>query len=141
MDLTYDLFTIMAKGFLKKELKLIDLSLRMFVEPVLDLDLDLLEDHLSQTRQRKEELLVDARASKEDLMSNDKFAKLLAAYDVSPPKKLSPTTGKETWAFAKSDEGFKRLLTHQDERVQSLVAARLGNKAHLKKRERKGSST
>ena len=131
VDLTYDLFTIMAKGFPKKELKLIDLSLRMFVEPVLDLDLDLLEDHLSNTRQRKEELLMDARASKEDLMSNDKFAKLLAAYDVEPPKKLSPTTGKETWAFAKSDEEFKRLLTHQDERVQSLVAARLGNKSTL----------
>ena len=40
VDLTYDLFTIMAKGFPKKELKLIDLSLRMFIEPVLDLDLD-----------------------------------------------------------------------------------------------------
>ena len=71
----------------------------MFVEPVLNLDLDLLEDHLGNTRQRKEELLMDARASKEDLMSNDKFARLLAAYNVSPPKKLSPTTGKETWAF------------------------------------------
>ena len=35
VDLTYDLFTIMARGFPKKELKLIDLSLRMFVEPVL----------------------------------------------------------------------------------------------------------
>jgi DNA polymerase len=64
-------------------------------------------------------------------MSNDKFAKLLAAYDVSPPKKISPTTGKETWAFAKSDERFKHLLTHQDLRVQSLVAARLGNKSTL----------
>jgi DNA polymerase len=131
VDLTYKLFTIMAKGFPKKELKLIDISLRMFIEPILDLDLDLLEDHLSKTRQRKEELLMDARVSKEDLMSNDKFAKLLAAYNVSPPKKLSPTTGKQTWAFAKSDEGFKRLLTHQDERVQSLVAARLGNKSTL----------
>ena len=131
VDLTYDLFTIMAKGFPIKELKLIDVSLRMFVEPVLDLDLDLLEDHLNLTRQRKEELLMDARASKEDLMSNDKFAKLLAAYDVSPPKKISPTTGKETWAFAKSDEKFKHLLTHQDVRVQSLVAARLGNKSTL----------
>ena len=131
VDLTYNLFTIMAKGFPKKELKLIDVSLRMFIEPVLDLDLDLLENHLSQTRERKEQLLMDARASKEDLMSNDKFAKLLAAYNVSPPKKLSPTTGKQTWAFAKSDEGFKRLLTHQDERVQSLVAARLGNKSTL----------
>ncbi len=131
VDLTYDLFTIMAKGFPKKELKLIDVSLRMFVEPVLDLNLDLLEDHLASTRQHKEELLMDARASKEDLMSNDKFALQLQQLGVSPPKKLSPTTGKQTWAFAKSDEGFKSLLTHQDERVQSLVAARLGNKSTL----------
>jgi len=131
VDLTYDLFTIMAKGFPKKELKLIDLSLRMFVEPVLDLNLDLLEDHLASTRQHKEELLMDARVSKEVLMSNDKFAQLLLHLGVSPPKKLSPTTGKETWAFAKSDEGFKLLLTNQDERVQSLVAARLGNKSTL----------
>jgi DNA polymerase I-like protein with 3'-5' exonuclease and polymerase domains len=131
VDLTYDLFVIMAKGFPKKELKLIDLSLRMFVEPMLKLDRALLENHITVTRQRKEELLVDARVSKEDLMSNDKFALQLQQLGVSPPKKLSPTTGKETWAFAKSDEGFKHLLTHQDERVQSLVAARLGSKSTL----------
>jgi len=131
VDLTYDLFTIMAKGFPKKELKLIDLSLRMFVEPMLKLDRTLLENHITITRQRKEELLVDARVSKEDLMSNDKFALQLQRLGVSPPKKLSPTTGKETWAFAKSDEEFKHLLTHQDEKVQSLVAARLGSKSTL----------
>ncbi len=131
VDLTYDLFAIMAKGFPKKELKLIDLSLRMFVEPMLKLDRALLENHITVTRQRKEELLVDARVSKEDLMSNDKFALQLQQLGVSPPKKLSPTTGKKTWAFAKSDEEFKHLLTHQDERVQSLVAARLGNKSTL----------
>jgi len=96
VDLTYDLFAIMAKGFPKKELKLIDLSLRMFVEPMLKLDRALLENHITVTRQRKEELLVDARVSKEDLMSNDKFALQLQQLGVSPPKKLSPTTGKKT---------------------------------------------
>ena len=33
----------MGKDFPKKELKLIDLTLRMFIEPTLDLDLTLLE--------------------------------------------------------------------------------------------------
>ena len=131
VDLTYKLFTIMGKGFPKKELKLIDVSLRMFIEPVLDLDLTLLEDHLRETRLRKEELLVDARASKDDLMSNPKFAELLKGLGVEPPTKISLTTGKETWAFAKSDEGFKALETHEDEKVQQLVAARLGNKSTL----------
>ena len=58
---------------LKKELKLIDTTLRMFVEPVLRLDLQLLEEHLTVTRQRKEHLLTQARAERDDLMSNPKF--------------------------------------------------------------------
>jgi DNA polymerase len=45
--------------------------------------------------------------------------------------KISPTTGKETYAFAKSDEGLKELLEHPDERVQAVVAARLGTKSTL----------
>ena len=45
--------------------------------------------------------------------------------------KISPTTGKETFAFAKSDEGFKALAEHENDKVQSLVAARLGTKSTL----------
>ena len=131
VELTYKLFMKMAKGFPKKELKLIDTTLRMFVEPVLRLDLQLLEEHLTVTRQRKEHLLSQAGAERDDLMSNPKFAELLKGLGVEPPTKISPTTGKETLALAKSDEGFKALESHPDERVQQLVAARLGNKSTL----------
>ena len=131
VELTYKLFTKMAKGFPKKELKLIDTTLRMFVEPVLRLDRALLEEHLTVTRQRKEDLLSQADVERDDLMSNPKFAELLKGLGVAPPMKISPTTGKETLALAKSDEGFKALETHPDVRVQQLVAARLGNKSTL----------
>jgi DNA polymerase I-like protein with 3'-5' exonuclease and polymerase domains len=131
VDLTFELFKIMAKDFPRKEMKLIDLTLRMFVEPILDLDLAALEYHLTETRSRKDALLTSANVDKADLMSNPKFAELLLHLGVSPPKKLSPTTGKETFAFAKSDEGFKALEEHEDGRVQQLVAARLGNKSTL----------
>ena len=131
VELTYKLFTKMAKGFPKKELKLIDTTLRMFIEPVLCLDLKLLEEHLIVTRQRKEDLLSQADVERDDLMSNPKFAELLKGLGVEPPMKISPTTGKETLALAKSDEGFKALETHPDVRVQQLVAARLGNKSTL----------
>ncbi len=131
VDLTYKLFLKMGKDFPKKELKLIDLTLRMFVEPTLDLDLTLLESHLTETRQRKEDLLTNAEVERDDLMSNPKFAELLKGLGVEPPTKISPTTGKETLALAKSDEGFKALQEHPDERVQQLVAARLGNKSTL----------
>jgi DNA polymerase I-like protein with 3'-5' exonuclease and polymerase domains len=131
VDLTHKLFTIMAKDFPRKELKLIDLTLRMFIQPVLDLDLGLLEQHLTETRDRKDELLESAGVVKEDLMSNPKFAELLKSLGVKPPTKISPTTEKETFAFAKSDEAFKALADHDDPQVQALVAARLGTKSTL----------
>jgi len=77
-------------------------------------------------------LLRDANVTdKKDLMSNQKFADMLRDLDVEPPMKISATTGKQTYAFAKSDEAFKELQEHDDDRVQSLVAARLGNKSTL----------
>ena len=131
VELTYKLFRIMGKDFPKQELKIIDLTLRMFVEPELDLDLGLLEVHLDDTKENKDRLLEEAGVSKDDLMSNLKFAELLTELGVEPPTKVSPTTGKETLALAKTDEGFKTLETHEDVRVQSLVTARLGNKSTL----------
>jgi DNA polymerase I-like protein with 3'-5' exonuclease and polymerase domains len=132
VELTYKLFKIMGANFPRKELKLIDVTLRMFIDPVLDLDIGLLEQHLEDTRDRKDKLLVDAGVEdKKDLMSNPKFADMLRGLGVEPPMKISLTTGKETYAFAKSDEDFKALQEHEDDRVQSLVAARLGNKSTL----------
>ena len=103
----------------------------MFTEPVLELDLPLLEQHLEEVKERKEKLLAAADSDKDTLMSNDKYAALLESLGVSVPTKISPATGKETWAFAKSDEEFKALAEHPDERVQALVAARLGTKSTL----------
>ena len=103
----------------------------MYIEPTLRLDLAGLQEHLTETRLRKETLLQEAGVAKEELMSNPKFAALLEGLGVTPPMKISPTTGKETFAFAKSDEGFKALAEHENDKVQSLVAARLGTKSTL----------
>jgi DNA polymerase I-like protein with 3'-5' exonuclease and polymerase domains len=131
VELTYKLFNILRAEFPTKELKVIDLTLRMFTHPVLKLDLPLLEQHLLDVVERKEKLLEATSASKDDLMSNDKFAQLLIELGVDPPRKISLTTGREAWAFAKTDEDFKALSDHPDDRVQALVAARLGNKTTL----------
>ena len=131
VDLTYDLFRVLLPMFKMSELKLIDLTIRMFTEPVLRLDPDQLSKHLVEVRDSKAKLLEAAGSNVEDLMSNQKFAELLRGLGVEPPTKISPTTGKETLAMAKSDEGFKALAEHPDIRVQTLVAARLGNKTTL----------
>ncbi len=158
VELTHQLFSLyMVMGFPRGELKLIDLTLRMFINPVLELDRATLETHYQDVVDRKEKLLYDVRslldeggvttdgdldtkvalwgATQEELkkllMSNEKFATLLRSVGVVPPTKISPTTGKEAYAFAKTDEAFKALEEHPDERVQALVAARLGNKTTL----------
>lgn len=131
VSLTYELFLHLLPKFTRSELRLIDLTIRMFTEPVLRLDGTLLEAHLADVRERKAKLLVDAGVDKDQLMSNPMFAEQLIKLGVTPPVKISPTTGKETLALAKNDEEFKALAEHPDERVQALVAARLGNKTTL----------
>jgi DNA polymerase len=127
--LTWELFGQMSVGFPRVELRLIDLTLRMFTEPVLRLDKKMLQAHLVGEKQRKVNIL--AQFDKDDLMSNPRFAKLLEAFGVTPPMKKSLTTGKETYAFSKTDEAFKELLEHENPSVQTLVAARLGTKSTI----------
>lgn len=131
VELTYELFLRLLPNFKQPELKLIDITVKMFSEPTLELDTPLLEAHLEDVKNRKELLLQAVQQDREALMSNQKFAELLRQCGVEPPTKISPTTGQETLAMAKSDEGFKALAEHPDERVQALVAARLGNKSTL----------
>lgn len=131
VDLTFALYHELNNGFPTKEKKLIDLTIRMFSDPVLELDVPRLESHLSDVRQKKQQLFTDAGITPDILNSNKKFAALLESFGVYPPMKISPTTGKETYAFAKSDEDFLALQEHDDERVQALVAARLGARSTL----------
>lgn len=130
VELTRKLFECMYPGFPKTELRLIDLTIKMFSEPVLELSPTVLHDHIAKLQAAKETLLKSIDMdSREGLMSNDKFASLLKEFKVDPPRKVSPVTGKETWAFAKNDEEFKALLEHPNQWVQMLMAARLGLKS------------
>jgi len=153
VELTYDIFhKMMEAGFPKGELKLIDLTLSMFIHPVLRLDTKALGIHLEDTVAQKQAHLVSAlkAVGKQDLavkhilgdeetraevrktlMSNNQFAEMLKGLDVIAPLKISPATGKPTLALAKSDEAFKALLEHDDPRVQALCAARIGTKSTL----------
>jgi DNA polymerase len=153
VELTYNIFQhMMLSGFPKGELKLIDLTLSMFIHPVLRLDTEALKAHLVDTVAQKKAHLVSAlqAVGKQDLavkhilgdeetqaevrktlMSNVQFATMLKGLDVEAPTKISPTTGKLTLALAKNDEAFKELLEHEDPRVQALCAARIGTKSTL----------
>lgn len=125
------------KGFPKTELVSIDQTVRMFTEPMIELDRTLLEQHLLAERARKEEILhtvlggAPTEEKLTELRSNQQFASKLKELGVSPPTKISKTTGKVTYAFAKTDEGMQALLEHPSDAVAMLVAARLGVKSSI----------
>lgn len=127
--LTLALFEKMVGDFPMEELRLIDLTIRMFSEPSLELDAEVLRDHLDAVKLKKQHFL--DQYDREVLMSNDKFAQLLKLLGAEPPRKISNTTGKETWAFAKTDEGFKALLEHENPDIQAVASCRLGVKSTI----------
>lgn len=131
VELTFRLYKELNAGFPVKEKRLIDITLRMFSDPLLELDTEALEAHLNGVRERKAKLFETSGITKEVLNSSAKFADLLKSHGVWPPRKISMTTGKETYAFAKSDQEFVALLDHPKEEVQAIVAARLGAKSTL----------
>jgi len=133
-NLTYRLFKKMARQFPKEELLVIDQTIRMYTEPKLVLDPVVLDAHLIAIHEKKEKLLAKLggeEKAKKFLMSNNKFADLLRAMGVEPPMKTSPTTGKQTYAFAKNDTQFTALLEHPKAAVRTVVEARLGTKSTI----------
>lgn len=127
--LTWELFNAMSTDFPPIELRLIDLTIRMFTEPILRLDKFVLNQHLALIKLTKAQAL--GAYDKDILMSNPKFAQVLTTFGVVPPMKISPANGKQTFAFSKTDEEFKALLEHPIPQVQGLVAARLGVKSTI----------
>jgi DNA polymerase len=140
VELTKKLFDVMSKDFPLNELKLIDMTLRMYTQPTLEVDDALLMDRLDEVRCQKSELLQSLMGKlkceteeevRKKLASNKKFAGLLEEFGVQPPLKTSKTTGKETFALAKNDEGFIALTESEDPFIQQLCAVRLGTKSTL----------
>ena len=115
-----------------QELPLIDWCARAFTEPKLILDSAHLENYHKKVVAEKQAVLDRTGLENRDvLMSNPKFAEALIALGVTPPMKISKTTGKESFALAKTDEGLTSLLEHENPSVQALVAARLGVKSTI----------
>lgn len=112
-------------------IRLIDMTIRMFTEPMLVGDQAKMKQLYDDELLRKEQLLQAADVDRTIIMSNDKFAARLLELGVTPPRKTSKTTGKETYAFAKSDKDFTDLMESDDADVQALVAARLGVKTTI----------
>ena len=115
----------LAHGYPIKELRLIDMTLRMYTEPLLELDQRMLIEALTDERDKREGLLQRLGVDETALASNKQFAELLKTLGVDPPTKISKTTGKQTLALAKNDAHFQALLNGENEDVALVCEARL----------------
>jgi DNA polymerase len=120
-----EIFARLVDGYPAKELRLIDMTLRMYTNACLELDRDMLIKALTEEGEKREGLLKKLDVEESLLASNYKFEQVLVAMGVTPPTKISKTTGKETFAFAKNDALFQALLNGEREDVALLCEARL----------------
>ena len=128
-----EIFKRLVKGYPLNELKLIDMTLKMFLNPVLELDKEMLNNAITEEKERRTVLLTKLGVEETALASNQQFADVLLSMGVEPPTKISKTTGRETLALAKNDALFQALLNSDNEDVALLCEARLAVKSTLER--------
>ena len=160
VDLTFDIFKDMAPLTPVSEMQLIHITIRMFTDPVLRVDRDRVGKELVRELQEKEDLLMSIDVSgfpdkalklaerslpekekrllkaKRIVGSSEKFADLLRAIGIDPPRKISPAwikkppkerTDDKKWsyAFSKDDADFLELPGRVDEWAPHLKRSRI----------------
>jgi DNA polymerase len=126
VELCHHVYKKLYANFPYDEAKLIDLTIRMYVEPSIYLDTQLLTRIVSGERQAKKDTLKRLKVTSTQLASNQQFAQLLEDEGITDiPTKISKTTGKSTYAFAKADAGFQELLKSDNKRVVDLTEGRI----------------
>ena len=120
-----EIFKRLSISYPSKELRLIDMTLKMYTQPVLVLDPNMLVDAILEEKEKRDELLQRLGVEETSLASNPQFAALLETLGVAVPTKVSKTTGKPTLALAKNDAMFQALLNGEREDVALLCEARL----------------
>lgn len=152
-DITWFLFKVLKQYVSDDELAYQDIILRCYTEPRLKVHVPTVEYELARCRAYKAGQLAqvcEQLGCTQDnlagvLRSNDKFAALLKAMggiteaemeqgaqgSFIIPTKVSATTGKVTWAFGKTDLGFKELCENELPFVQALCQARLAAKSSI----------
>jgi len=128
-----EVFKRLVQGYPAKELRLIDLTLKMFTNPVLQLDKEMLSEAINEEREKRETLLQRLGVEETILASNPQFGELLRSLGVEPPIKISKTTGEKALALAKNDALFQALLNADNEDVALLCEARLAVKSTLER--------
>jgi len=130
VDLTYALYIQMHTQMPKSEMDLIDMTCRMFCEPKLVVDLELLYKFRDETIAASLAVVEAGGVDRKVLSSNQQFAAHIESMGLVPPTKISPTTGKAIPALGKSDKAFTQMQKMYPEH-QHIWDARLAAKSRI----------
>ena len=119
-----DIYEILASDFPADELRLIDLTVRMFTEPCLEGDLEKLGEIWTEENNRKNGHLHTLGVTRKEINSNQILIELFKAEGVDVAYK----DGKngQIPAFGRNDAFMQELVESDDERISLLAQARLG---------------
>lgn len=124
VELTWQIFNLLAKDFPTEEYPIVDTTVRMFTEPVLIGDQHVLADVWTTEARKKRDLLAQLGLTAQDVQSSARFVQLLADEGVDVPSKDG--TNGAIPCIAKTDAFMKALQEDENETVRALAAARLG---------------
>lgn len=139
VDLCFDIFKLMHPQLPADEMQLIDLTVRMFCDPVLMVDIPRVEKELARELKEREDLLLSIDVSKYDekklklaerslpdhekrllkakkmVGSNEQFADLLRAEGVTPPVKISPAWIKKPREERRDEDKWAYAFAKDDQ--------------------------
>ncbi len=131
----WTLFNILGKDFPTEEYEVVDSTVRMFTQPVLRGDIDLLAKIWTDEANSKAARMAELNVTEADLQSAERFAALLRAEGVEPEMKPGKPKAngdeKLIYCFAKTDQFMRDLQEDDNDRVRTLAEARLGAKSTL----------
>lgn len=119
-------FVILLPHFPQFEMEIIDWHIRMYVEGEFIVDNKLVDQEIIDIQHRKKQMFNKVRSyfqpelrdSELDtltiLRSAEKFASVLEFNNITPPLKVSKTTNKQAYAFAKTDISFMAFASQGD---------------------------
>jgi len=128
---TYHIAANMLRRLPDEELRVIDMTVRMFTEPRLVGDVIRLRALIAGETQRKAALLQELNLTEKDLASDVKFENLLLSLGQEVVYKPAKNERGFKGAFAKSDEYMQDLLASPDELMSTLAQLRIDVKSTI----------
>lgn len=110
VELSRGIYRMLYPMLAKDEDRLIDLTIQMAVEPVLELDQNVLVQVEFDASKERDDAIAASGYTEAQLASNQQFSAIVKGLGLTPPTKLSATTGEEVDAWGKSDDEFQSFM-------------------------------